>query len=213
MQTDTQAELCRVRWRRGCTVIRSVAEPAPARAAEPDAFLLDRPHDGEQAARGRGRARRAAPGRPLPHGGRRRPQRRGAASARARAAATFRTSSCSAAHSRDALAPLLDRAVAVVSTSTSRGHAQRAAGGLGARRARARADPRPGRAHRAVASWAGPPTGSPERLAELAAAAWERRGDQGEVAARCRAYVATEHAPGVIAARWEVVLGLSAPAA
>src|SRR5262249_16741944 len=38
VQTEAQAELCRTRWRRRCTVIRSVAEPAPPRG-EPDAFL------------------------------------------------------------------------------------------------------------------------------------------------------------------------------
>jgi hypothetical protein len=51
--------------------------------------------------------------------------------------------------------------------------------------------------------------GSAERFAELAASAWETRNHQAELSARCRAYVAAEHAPDQIAARWESALGLA----
>jgi hypothetical protein len=50
--------------------------------------------------------------------------------------------------------------------------------------------------------------GSDERFAKLARELWGSRFDQTEVSARCRAYVAQEHAPEVVVARWEEGLEL-----
>jgi hypothetical protein len=50
--------------------------------------------------------------------------------------------------------------------------------------------------------------GSAERFAELARELWQRRGDQSEVAARCRAYIDREHSAGVVVGRWQRALGL-----
>jgi glycosyltransferase involved in cell wall biosynthesis len=50
--------------------------------------------------------------------------------------------------------------------------------------------------------------GSRERLAELARAAWEQRGEQTAIAERCRTYVRDEHSTDAVVARWRDALGL-----
>ena len=50
--------------------------------------------------------------------------------------------------------------------------------------------------------------GSRERFANLASQLWEDRGDQAEVAQRCRRYILDYHSPDVISARWLEVLGV-----
>jgi glycosyltransferase involved in cell wall biosynthesis len=210
VQTDTQAALCRTRWRRPCAVIRSVAEPAPRRAAEPEAFLWI----GRINANKRPQAvvELAAD---LPHVHFRMviaESRRGGAlerSVRERASA-LPNLELLGPQSRDALAPLLDRAVAILSTSVAEGMPNVLLEGW-ARGVPALVmthDP-DGLIRRRALGWCA--DGSPERLAELVAAAWAARSDQAQLSARCRAYVAAEHAPDRIAARWEAVLGLSAP--
>lgn len=212
VQTDVQAELCRTRWRRPCTVIRSIAEPAPARAIEPDAFLWigrmnanKRPEAVvELAARlPDARFRMVVAGTRDDDGL--------ARSVRDRAAG-LPNLELLGPQSRDALMPLVDRSVAVLSTSRAEGmpNVLLEAWARGVPALVLAHDP-DGlvRLHRL--GWCA--GGSAERLVELAAAAWERRADQADLSARCRAYVAAEHAPSLIAARWEAVLGLSAPAA
>jgi glycosyltransferase involved in cell wall biosynthesis len=54
--------------------------------------------------------------------------------------------------------------------------------------------------------------GSFDRLAELARELWEHRGDQSQLAARCRAYVAREHSEDAVVDRWLEVLGFDATA-
>jgi glycosyltransferase involved in cell wall biosynthesis len=53
--------------------------------------------------------------------------------------------------------------------------------------------------------------GSPTRLAELAREQWVARGNRRALAARCRAYIETHHAPERIAAEWRQVLSGSTP--
>jgi glycosyltransferase involved in cell wall biosynthesis len=208
VQTDVQARLCRTRWRRRCTVIRSVAEPAPARTADPDAFLWigrmnanKRPDAVVELATRLPdvRFRMVVAGSGAETG-----LERGV---RERAAALSNVELLGP-QSRDALAPLLDRAVAVLSTSRAEGMPNVLLEGW------ARGVPALVLAHdpdglvaRNGLGWSA--GGSPERLAEAAASAWEHRTDQAELSARCRAYVASEHAPESIAARWEAVLGLA----
>jgi glycosyltransferase involved in cell wall biosynthesis len=50
--------------------------------------------------------------------------------------------------------------------------------------------------------------GSQERLVELAEELWRGRGDQAELAARCRDYVRRQHDIDAVVDRWEEVLGL-----
>lgn len=211
VQTETQAELCRSRWKRPSTVIRSLADPAPLRASHPDAFLWI--------------------GRLAPY---KRPDAFAELAARLPAAHFWMVGAPSdldpglyervrvaaegqpnlellATRSRDELAALVERAVAVVSTSVAEGMPNVFLEGW------ARGVPALALAHdpdgivqRHGLGWfAG---GSTQRLVELAAAAWETRGDQAAVSTRCRNYVAAEHSSNQIAALWERALGLSAPA-
>ncbi|MGZ4203618.1 MAG: hypothetical protein ACXVRH_16335, partial [Thermoleophilaceae bacterium] len=105
------------------------------------------------------------------------------------------------------LAPLLDAAVAVVSTSLSEGMPNVFLEGW------SRGVPALALAHdpdgvierERVGGFAG---GSEARLAELARELWEGRGERAELATRCRGYVEREHAPGSVADRWQALLGL-----
>jgi glycosyltransferase involved in cell wall biosynthesis len=208
VQTDAQAELCRVRWRRPCAVIRSIAEPAPPRAAEPEAFLWigrinanKRPEAVLELARS------------LPHARFRMViagSRSEAVSERAfrERAASLPNLELIGPQTRNALSPLLDRAVAILSTSRAEGMPNVLLEGW------ARGVPALVLSHdpdrlirRRELGWSA--DGSAERFAELAASAWETRNHQAELSARCRAYVAAEHAPDRIAARWESALGLA----
>jgi glycosyltransferase involved in cell wall biosynthesis len=209
VQTDAQAELCRTRWRRRCTVIRSIAEPAPQRAAEPDAFLWigrmqpnKRPEAVVELAERLPRVRfRLVVAGSRSEGELER-------SVRERAAA-LPNLELLGPQSRDAIAPMLERAVAILSTSRAEGMPNVLLEGW-ARGVPALVlshDP-DGLIRRRGLGWSA--EGSVERLADLAAAAWETRDDQAELSARCRAYVAAEHAPDRIAASWDAALALSA---
>jgi hypothetical protein len=50
--------------------------------------------------------------------------------------------------------------------------------------------------------------GSLDRFSNLALRLWEERGDQVDVAERCRRYVLDYHSPEAIGARWLDVLGI-----
>jgi glycosyltransferase involved in cell wall biosynthesis len=108
---------------------------------------------------------------------------------------------------RAQLTALLDRAVAVVSTSVKEGMPNVFLEGW-ARGVPALAlshDPDTIIERHGLGAVAGD---SLDRLAELTAAAWEGRHDQTAIATRCRTYVEREHAADKVAARWEGVLGL-----
>jgi glycosyltransferase involved in cell wall biosynthesis len=209
VQTDAQAELCRTRWRRRCTVIRSIAEPAPQRLAELDAFLWigrmqtnKRPEAvvelADQLPHVRFRMVVAGSG------------SEGALDRSVRErAGTLPNLELLGPQRRDALGPMFERAVAILSTSHAEGMPNVLLEGW-ARGVPALVlshDP-DGLIRRCELGWSA--EGSAQRLAELTAAAWDSRNDQAELAARCRAYVAAEHAPDRIAARWDAVLALSA---
>ncbi len=201
VQSDEQAALCRDAWGRGCAVIRSIAEPAAQRGARPEAFVWA----GRMAGYKRPEAFIELAGRV--------PQARfwmvGEASDEARqlAAATPNLELLDALPRAQLLA-LLDRAVAVVSTSVKEGMPNVFLEGW-ARGVPALAlshDPDAIIERHGLGSVAG---GSLDRLAQLAAAAWQAREQQAAIAASCRAYVAREHAADAVAARWEHALGLS----
>ena len=210
VQTEIQAELCRTRWRRPCTVIRSIAEPAAPRPAEPEAFLWigrinanKRPEAVVELAARLPQARF----RMVIAGSRHEDALERELRARAQSLPNLELLG---PQSREALAPLLDHAVAILSTSRAEGMPNVLLEGW------ARGVPALVLSHdpdgligaRALGWSAGD---SPQLLAELAATAWESRGDQAELSARCRAYVVSEHGADRIASRWETVLGLSAP--
>lgn len=201
VQTNAQARLCRTAWARECAVIRSIADPAPQRTAEPEAFIWA----GRMVTRKRPEAFAELAARV--------PQARfwmvGDAPERIRAVAADNPNlelfdPCPQAQ----LAALLDRAVAVVSTSIKEGMPNVFLEGW------ARGVPALALSHdpdgmiegHGLGSVAG---GSLDRLADIAAAVWESRAQQAGIAARCRDYVAREHSADKVAARWEAVLGLS----
>ncbi|MDX6691733.1 MAG: hypothetical protein QOG15_3190 [Solirubrobacteraceae bacterium] len=201
VQTDAQAALCRSAWGREGFVIRSIAEAAAQRTAEPEAFLwigrmvdYKRPEAFVELAARVPHARFWMVGDPSP---------------RVRALAKQRPNvELLPARPRTELSALLDRAVAVVSTSVKEGMPNVFLEGW------ARGVPALALAHdpdgiierHGLGAVAGD---SPARLAELATKAWDARSRQQDVAARCRDHVARKHAAGEIAAQWERALALS----
>jgi glycosyltransferase involved in cell wall biosynthesis len=206
VQTDAQAHLCRTVWRRNGNVIRSIAEPAAQRTASPEAFVwagglapYKRPEAFVELAR-------------------RVPQARFWMVADATPALRAHVGEIPnlvllELRPRAQLAALLERAVAVVSTSHKEGmpNVFLEAWARGVPALALAHDPdaiieRHGLGHVAGDSM--------ERLAALATTLWDERGEQSAIAARCRAYVSHEHAADHIAVLWEQVLGLSrAPSA
>lgn len=201
VQTDQQAQLCRDAWSRESTVIRSIGEPAPPRTAPPEAFIwvgrmadYKRPEAFVALAERVPQARFWMVGDPPP-------------ALRARAA-ELANLELLVPRPRQQLSALLERAVAVVSTSTFEGMSNVFLEGW-ARGVPALAlshDPDAIIERRGLGTVAGD---SPDRLAQLAAEMWVSRTRQSAIAARCRDYVAQEHAADAVAARWEGVLGLS----
>ena len=209
VQSDEQAELCRLHWRRSSIVIRSLAEPAPPRSGPAEAFLWI--------------------GRLAPY---KRPEAFAALAARV-PEGQFWLVGIPSVHDpgalermdggspnlallsprpRSELAGLLDRAVAVVSTSEFEGmpNVLLEAWTRGVPALVLSCDP-DGIIGRHGLGWNA--ERSPERFAELAQRIWATRDDHAEISARCRAYVAAEHDPERVAARWEQALRISAPAA
>lgn len=209
VQTDAQAQLCRHRWRRSCTVIRSVAEPAAPRHSTPEALLwIGRINANKRPDAVVDLAAR------LPEvrirmviaGSRGEAELEGTVRHRA---STLPNLELLGHLPRRELARLMDRSVAILSTSRAEGMPNVLLEGW-ARGVPALVlshDP-DGLIRRRGLGWYA--EDSTERLAELAARAWEGRADQAQLSARCRAHVAAEHAPDRIAERWESVLGLSA---
>lgn len=103
------------------------------------------------------------------------------------------------------LAPLYERAVAVVSTSRSEGMPNVFMEGWsrGVPALSLTHDPDGVIAREAVGAFA---DGSPARMATLARSMWQRRDDRDALARRCRAYVAGEHALQDVADAWEAAL-------
>jgi glycosyltransferase involved in cell wall biosynthesis len=107
----------------------------------------------------------------------------------------------------DAMGEVLDRAVAVVNTALYEGMPNVFLEGW------ARGVPALAHSHdpdgvierEGLGAFAG---GSDERFAELACELWNNRFDQSGLSARCRAYIAREHAPEAVVAGWERALGL-----
>lgn len=200
VQTEVQAAMCRAVWQRHATVIRSIAETAQPRSNPPEAFLWV----GRMAPYKRPEA--------FVELAERVPQARFRMVGDATEAIRARAADCAnlellEPRPRAQLAALLDRAVAIVSTSVKEGMPNVFLEGW-ARGVPALAlshDPDGIVERHRLGAVAGD---SMDRLARLAAEGWNDRARQAEVAARCRAYVAREHTTGQIAAQWERVLDL-----
>jgi glycosyltransferase involved in cell wall biosynthesis len=210
VQSDEQAALCRRHWGRPATVIRSLAEPAPPRSGPPEAFLwigrlapYKRPELVLELARRVPEARFRMVASPSP-------QYPDLHRELLLEAAKLANVEILAPRPRSALAELYDRCVAVLNTSEYEGMSNVLLEGW-ARGVPALVDSHDpdGLVVSEGLGWFA--AGSPDRLAQLAAAAWAGRDDQGAIADRCRGYVAREHVPARVAERWERALGLSEP--
>jgi glycosyltransferase involved in cell wall biosynthesis len=209
--TREQVQRCRDRFGREPVLIKSFAEPAEQRSAAPESFLWI--------------GRLASYKRPLAYvalakavpeacfqilavdSGR--PESDGLLAELQRAAAELDNLELLGARARAELGPPIDRAVAIVNTSDSEGMPNVFLEGWsrGVPALSLAHDPDSAIVRESLGGYAG---GSPVRMAELARAMWERREDQDEVAARCRAYVAREHSIQRVADRWVEALGLGA---
>jgi glycosyltransferase involved in cell wall biosynthesis len=209
VQTEHQVRLCRSRFHREPVLIKSVAETAQPRAEEPAAFLwIGRLIDYKQPfaffdlAREMPEARFWMVGAPHGEVGRQLQQEV------EREADKVINVELMSPRPRSELMDLIDKAVAVVSTSIYEGMPNIFLEGW-ARGVPALAlciDPDGVIERYGLGSFAG---GSTERLTELARELWSRRRDQSDLATRCRDYVALSHSPDAVAARWAEVLGVS----
>lgn len=212
VQTHEQMRLCLERFDREPLLIGSIAEPAPLPAGSPDAFVWagtvighKRPLAFVELARAVPEARfvMVAVGEPSPAGA-------DLAARLARAAKTVPNLDLLPPTPHAELGALLDRAVAVVSTSRSEGMPNVFLEGW------SRGVPALALAHDpdgvierdGLGACAG---GAGERMAALARELWRTRADRAELAERCRRHVAREHALAPIADRWTEALGLGAP--
>lgn len=209
VQTEEQVEMCRERFSKSPVLIKSLAEPAHQRTAEPEAFLwigrlvsYKQPLAYVELARAVPEARFWMVGVPAPSVGGE------PLVAEVRAAADgVPNLELLAPLARPRLMQLIDRSVAVVNTADFEGMPNIFLEGW-ARGVPALAlshDPNGVIVRHKLGGFAG---GSPGRLADLAREAWAGRHDQVDVAARCRRYIELEHSPEAVAERWIRVLGL-----
>lgn len=210
VQTDEQVRLCKAQSLRVPVLIRSIAEPAPQREDEPQAFLwIGRIVESKRAevfvelARSLPKARFWMVAVPATDR---------ADHAELMAALEGRAAGVSnlellPPRPRTGLMALVNRSVAMVSTSDFEGMPNTFLEGW------ARGVPAVAFAHDPdgvieryrLGCFAG---GSLERLVTLASSLWEERRDQAELAERCREYVLDYHSPEAVSARWVELLGI-----
>jgi glycosyltransferase involved in cell wall biosynthesis len=211
VQTPEQVRLCRARFGREPVLIRSIAEPAASHAEPREAFLwIGRLTTHKQpliyAALARAvpeaHFRMVAVGSPDSAGSR-------LGRALERAAEELPNLELLAPRARAELAPLVERAVAIVNTSWSEGMPNVFLEGWsrGVPALALTHDPDGVIERERLGAYA---SGSVARLVELARAMWVARADQDELAARCRHYVARDHALAPIADCWVRLLKLDA---
>ena len=206
VQTAEQAELCRSRFDREPVLIRSIADAAAPRSAEPDAFLwvgrlvpdkrldvyLDLAADVPEA-----RFRLiATPGRG---------ENPELTALLERARSELPNVEVLDPRPRVDLAPLIERAVAMVSTGEREGMPNVFLEGW-SRGVPALAfglDPDGLVQQHGLGAFA---AGSRERLAELARSMWASRNDQDEAARRCVEYVRREHDLDAVCGAWSRIL-------
>jgi glycosyltransferase involved in cell wall biosynthesis len=207
VQTTEQVGLCEERFGRTPRLIRSIAEPAPARAGEPDAFLwagrlvwYKRPLAFVELAKALPEARFRMVYVPIAYSG--------AAELRAaleREAAGVPNLELLPQRPRPELLRLLEQAVAIVSTGDFEGmpNVFLEAWARGVPSLALSFDPDGLIEARGLGAFA---RGSQERLVEAARRLWQERRDQAAVAERCRRYVREQHSAEAAADGWQRVL-------
>jgi glycosyltransferase involved in cell wall biosynthesis len=210
VQTEEQISLCESRFGRLPTLIRSIAEPAAQRTCEPEAFLwaarlvaYKRPLAYVELARAIPEAKfwMVAPPEDPPDKELRAAVEDGVAS--------LDNLEMLEPRPRAELLELVNRAVAVVNTADFEGMPNTflEAWSRGVPALSLTHDPDHAITQHGLGAFGG---GSLERLAGQGRRLWEGRGDQTELAARCRRYIAEHHSPDAVATRWQEVLDLPA---
>lgn len=208
VQTEEQEALCQRRFGRSPSVIKSIAQPAAGEKGAGEALLwigrlasYKRPLSFIELARRLPEARFQMIGVDARAGGSALGQEI------ERAARKLPNLELLSPRPRSELVRLIESAVAVVNTADYEGmpNVFLEAWSLGVPALALSHDPGGVIEREGLGGFAG---GSEERLLTLARKLWETRGQQDQVADRCRAYVRREHSPEAIAPKWEAVLGL-----
>jgi glycosyltransferase involved in cell wall biosynthesis len=206
VQNMEQAELCRRRFGRSPVIISSIAEPGAQRRAAPEAFLwvgrlvnYKRPNAFIELACAVPEARFQMVIVPLDQEGR---MLEAEISRRSRGVCNLELLH---PRPREELLRLIDSAVAVVNTAEYEGlpNVFLESWARGVPVLSLTHDPDGVIERERIGKFA---HGSPERLAELTRRLWRTRGNQREIATRCRAYVLREHAPDAVVDRWGAML-------
>jgi glycosyltransferase involved in cell wall biosynthesis len=210
VQTDEQVRLYKAQSHRVPVLIRSIAEPAPQREDEPQAFLwIGRIVESKRAevfvelARSLPNARFWMVAVPATD----RADHTELMAALEGRAAGISNLELLPPRPRNELMVLVNRSVAIVSTSDFEGMPNTFLEGW------ARGVPAVAFAHDPdgvieryrLGCFA---RGSLERLVALASSLWDERRNQGELAERCREYVLDHHSPEAVSARWVELLGI-----
>ena len=204
VQTEEQADLCRTAFRRRVSVISSISQPAPAQDEVPVAFLwvgrlvaYKRPLEYIALARALPQARFWMVGIPVPH-------LAGdemvieAVLAQARSVPNLELLT---PRPHVELQRLMARAVASVNTAAFEGMSNALLEGwsMGVPALVLSYDPDGVVTGHGLGAFA---AGDADRFVESARELWQTRRDRVNLSERCRAYIATHHAPEIIAQQW-----------
>ncbi len=213
VQTDEQVELCREAFAREPTVIRSLAPLSEPQEQLAEAFLwvgrlvsYKRPLDYVELARAVPEARFWMVGVPAPLA-----SEQATADAVRSAAADLPNLEMLEPRPRAGIEALMVRAVASVNTADFEGmpNVLLEAWSRGVPALVLRHDPDGVITRYRLGGFA---NGSLGVLADLAREQWNRRSDRADLARRCRVYIASQHAPDVVARQWRAVIDPSAAA-
>jgi glycosyltransferase involved in cell wall biosynthesis len=201
VQTDEQVELCRRAFGREPVRIRSVAEPAPQRVKEPEAFLWVGRLVPEKRPLAFLELARAVPEATFWMVPLRFPGTESMLHDVETAAARLPNVRILDQQPRAELASLIERSVAVVNTSPTEGTSNVVleAWSRGVPALALEHDPDGAIQQHDLGGFA---HGSDTRLAELTRQMWQTRSALGEVAERCRRFVQREHSPEAVARQW-----------
>jgi len=210
VQTQKQAHLCEERFRRTPMLIRSVSEPGELSDREPEAFIwigrldaIKKPLEFVRLARTLPDARFWM----VPVRSTNSTQGSRLWRVIERAARVLPNFEVVPSCPRSELLPLMERAVAIVSTSESEGmpNVFLEAWSRGIPALALHHDPDGIISRYGLGGFA---TGRRERFAELALELWDGRAARAECAVRCQAYVRGNHSPEAVSAEWARILQL-----
>ena len=204
VQTEEQAELCRAAFRRRVTVISSISQLAPNQDEVPVAFLwvgrlvtYKRPLEYIALARALPQARFWMVGTPIPH----LPGDQMVIEAVLAQARSVPNLELLTPRPHVELQRLMARAVASVNTADFEGMSNALLEGwsMGVPALVLSYDPGGVVTRHGLGAFA---AGDADRFVESARELWQTRRDRVSVAERCRTYIATHHAPEIIAQQW-----------